>query len=771
MENMERKFAASLFVVSKSAFLLISLSYLIYLSSYVTGWFNPIVLGILVVLWLIFDRAETGLELAMLVFCGVMVLVSFASIDPRRSFEECWLIAVGLLFIQISAFISKSISPQRVVTLLLVSGAAGMAWLWWNTGVWYSTWLAAAPGHWLPEISFRLAGGNNSAAFVNILLMASLPYVLLADRKSIKILSGLYAVSAVLLLVLSSSRGGWLGAAAGLVAMAFLFSIHYRLDFKKLIRSPKVRRIGYGVLAGGSAALVLLGFIYVRLFENNRTHGPILEARSDFWPVGLKMFLQSPMWGKGINTFESFLVQSQSTPPFTIFLHAHNQYLDFLSGGGIIGLGALIYLLYHLYKQLRLRWVTPTPNMSAVLIGGISALICFLVHGFFDGLYRMPDTSFALAVILGACLSFEKPATRRIKWMSFALGMAVVIFGIYNTWRTAPVYEAVSNYVRGQYSAAIKDIQMGIWRDPTLASNYQQAALFYDLEPEQELKNAGEAMQQTIRLDPNWPLNYANLGAIYRQEGLLEQASNEFKTAVRLAPKSQLFYLNLGEVEELMGNQQDAQQAYAKVLELYPDWASAYFWRATALRRSVLVQVSPHFPAVQALSKDQLLEIEKNGSAQALDMIDLAAYEIANKDYEKAGSTLNKVELMYMTSDERLELSWQEADYLAATGRYAQAVKKGEVVMEDIRHQGVEGPGSLETFTYTQDVFKMPAVSQDLVKELTVIKYNALWGTCLWKLSGWYQKLGDLQNASRIQQELKREIPDFYPPLTENNLN
>jgi tetratricopeptide (TPR) repeat protein/O-antigen ligase len=749
---------------SKSTFLLIGLTYLIYLSSYVTGWFNPIVLGILVVLWLIFNHTETGLELPIFVFCGVIVLVSFASLDPRRSFEECWLIAVGLLLLQTSSFITRLVSPQRVVTLILISGAAGMVWLWWNTGIWYSTWLAAAPAHWLPEISFRLAGGNNSAAFVNVLLMTSLPNILLSPKKSIKILSGLCAVSSLLLLVLSSSRGGWVGAAAGLVAMTILFSLHYRLDFKKLFRSPKARRIGYGLLAAGLFALGLLGFFYIRVLENNRTHGPILASRSEFWPVGLNMFFQSPMWGKGINTFESFLVQSQSTPPFAIFLHAHNQYLDFLAGGGVIGLSVLIYLLFHLFKLLKIRWDLSTPNMSTILIGGISALICYLVHGFFDGLYRMPDASFALVILLGVCLSSVKPLTHQTRLISCALGLAVVIFGFYNTWRTTPLYEAVAHFDGGQYSDAIKDVQTSIRRDPKLAINYQQTALFYDLQPGQNLQRSSQAMQQAIQLDPNWPLNHANLGAIYRQQGLLPQASDELKIATRMAPKAYLFYLNLGEVEELMGNEQESRQAYEKALELNPAWASAYFWRSTSLRRSVLVQVSPKIPLVKSHTEEQLLEIEENGSVQALDMIDLAAHEIVNKEYEKARSTLNKVELMYTSPYERLESNWQDAELLAATGHYAQATEKGDSVMNGLRNQGVDGPGSFGTLTYAQDVFKSPAISQDLVKEMTIIKYNALWGDRLWKLMGWYQKLGDLQNASRIQQELMREIPDFIPP-------
>ncbi len=76
------------------------------------------------------------------------------------------------------------------------------------------------------------------------------------------------------------------------------------------------------------------------------------------------------------------------------------------------------------------------------------------------------------------------------------------------------------------------------------------------------------ANQQAILLDPNNPQEYINLGGIYYQLGLFDQAQQQFQIAVSLKPDYANAYYNLGHALENQGKLTEALAQYQNVRTL-----------------------------------------------------------------------------------------------------------------------------------------------------------------------------------------------------------
>jgi O-antigen ligase/tetratricopeptide (TPR) repeat protein len=762
---MKSRLLSSLIPAIKTTVLIIGLVYVILFSNSVPGWFNPILIGLAVLFWLIFNRAETGLEIPVLIFFAALIFTTFFSVDTYRSMDQVYRLSVGFLVLFLSAgLVQRFVTPERIIAVLLLVGGLAMLWSWLDFARWYAGWLAVEPGHWIPEIGFRLDGSNNLAAYYNLLLMIALAFILISRRKWIRIFSGIYALSALILIFLTTSRGGWVGTAAGLAIIFLLLFVKGRTQIRGLWISIKKKRVLLLGLAGiVGVCLVAAGFLALRLL-NNPTHGDFLISRSDFWPVALSMFADSPLLGKGLATYPSFRLQAFSFPPSPFFLHAHNQYLDILAGSGLIGFAAFGYLLVGFIRAFWSKLRVLLNDLSPVVIGAAAGLTTFLVHGIFDGLYRMSFASLTLVVLLGAALSRPIPKQRSglRKTMLASFALVVVGYGLWNAWGLEPLEQGVQD--ANDPPAAVINFDEAVRRLPNLAIAFQQQGLAYSNltagRPD-TLQEANAAFSQAVKMDPSWGANSANLGALYLASGDLADAEKYLQQAVAAAPESALFYLNLGVVEEARGNFSWASTAYSQALKLAPEYAPAYFWRSNPFRSSVLASMQPTEPA----SPVTLPEMESrivNGQTRAIDYTSLAALQLQAGQIQAAQKSMSMAHFAYLDNDsEQLEIDWQDAEIAAATGDLEKAVVTGESILNNLVKQGVAGPNSYGRVQYAEQVFNVPAMPQDLVPQLTFIAINDQWGTRMMKVYQWAEALGQPERASRIKETILHYVPDF----------
>ena len=75
------------------------------------------------------------------------------------------------------------------------------------------------------------------------------------------------------------------------------------------------------------------------------------------------------------------------------------------------------------------------------------------------------------------------------------------------------------------------------------------------------MADARRYLEQAVRLRPNYPEAWNNLGMISAQEGHAEEAIADFKQSLLLEPTYSVALLNLGNLYRSRGNYEEAEDA------------------------------------------------------------------------------------------------------------------------------------------------------------------------------------------------------------------
>jgi len=126
-------------------------------------------------------------------------------------------------------------------------------------------------------------------------------------------------------------------------------------------------------------------------------------------------------------------------------------------------------------------------------------------------------------------------------------------------------------------------------------------------------QEAIEPLREQIKVHPNRPELYANLGIAYARARRLEDAENAFKAALERHFEHAELYNQLGVVYREMGRFKEAEQAYLSALRVDPKHANA------ELNLGILLELYlqeperalPHFQAYETLRDQDGEEVSK----------------------------------------------------------------------------------------------------------------------------------------------------------------
>jgi tetratricopeptide (TPR) repeat protein len=754
--------------------LILALSYLFLLASTHNGlvsydifWITTGLFAVFTVLWIVFGQA-VGLkkELMVIAFLGVLAIAAYFSIDPRRSFTEVWLIGAALfLFLLASDLVNRGWDVELWVKALLIVGAIIMALTWREAIVWYWQWLGSTGKIW-PDLFYRLPAPNFLAIFLNVLLMVAGASFVFSKSKAARCLLGIWMASAVGLIYLTSSRGGWLGTAAGLGVVIFFTALAFPEKRKALFDWMRRHRfITIMIFIAGFTALLVFGWVF---YQHSKlpSHAAVGVSRAFLWSPAWQAFLRSPIIGSGPYTYISFFVQQQSTPPSPLYLYAHSIYLDLLSGSGVVGLAVFLVMIAGLIAGLIGKFRTTTGAERGAAVAALGALAAFLVHGVADSVHHtIPTAAWLLAVVFGVGIGNRQEEKPHRLGLSVMVGLVLVLTGAVNLWAEKPMMEGVIAGNSGMWQEAKTNLEETIARDPGLATGYQQLGLVESKLAEQgrtaELENAIAHFEQAVEKDPYWGLNHANLGVLYREQGDLPRSVDELEKAVGIAPKSALYLLNLGVSYEMLGRDEAAIAAYDAALLLQPIWVNSSFFRETSLRSDLAASRMVD----EAVKKINLAEAEENLKQAQLRMsayLEVIPFYLEVDRLEDVEQAIRYAKLAYSTKvEERLVLQWYEADLAAQKGDLSQAARLGDDVVQRYLWQGINGPGTLGQLMYNQLVFRRPAMVMETVPQMAMILLPDEWGARLYQVAEWHRQAGDEERAEGLLQELRRHIPDF----------
>jgi O-antigen ligase len=199
-------------------------------------------------------------------------------------------------------------------------------------------------------------------------------------------------------ILLSFSRGGYLGMFAGLSSVIIL-------SWKFLI--PKMKAVIF--------LIIFVGIVSVFIPQNpiaNRINSIInLEEGSNvgrliIWRQSADVFRDHPLTGIGIGNYSSYLFPEEK---YRIPIYAHNTYLDIASEMGIFALIAWIGIFLSCFWQLfKIIKKTADKNLRIISIGLFGGLIWFSVHCFFETPIYSPQILAMLMIIFGIIVGVRK---------------------------------------------------------------------------------------------------------------------------------------------------------------------------------------------------------------------------------------------------------------------------------------------------------------------------------------------------------------------------
>lgn len=213
-------------------------------------------------------------------------------------------------------------------------------------------------------------------------------------------------------LVLANSRGGILAMLAQVV-VAVLLLISFRglasdYQLPKIAHSAVLRAVLLVVLVIG----VLFGTFWVggdRLatnFENatGEFTSPTTSAgasRNEIWRATLKMFAAHPIVGVGLGGYWIGITAYHDASGLMTPQEAHNDYLELLSSGGLIGLALGVWFAVAVVGKIRQNLLVDTGYKRAVRLGAILGITGVAAHSLVDfGLHIMTNAIAFIVLIM-----------------------------------------------------------------------------------------------------------------------------------------------------------------------------------------------------------------------------------------------------------------------------------------------------------------------------------------------------------------------------------
>jgi len=209
-------------------------------------------------------------------------------------------------------------------------------------------------------------------------------------------------------------RGLWRTAAAALIVAAAVYltrslsaKVVLLLAFFLMavgtvyIRHGREERRG-NLLQWMALALVVIALFMAWQSAVARVHRPDRSGnlRAEFWQNTTDVFARFPVFGSGMGTFKhvSATVRPEAAGRLS---HSHNEYLEMLADGGVVGAGLLFALAWLLFYALFSLWRRRFhPEVKIIGLAALVSVLMALFHSLFDFALRIPANAFLLTLIL-----------------------------------------------------------------------------------------------------------------------------------------------------------------------------------------------------------------------------------------------------------------------------------------------------------------------------------------------------------------------------------
>lgn len=600
----------------------LTLTYLIAVGTTYNGILNPqfrmvdlALFTLLPLIWLLARRGKTWhdapLQTPILIWVLAILLSLIANTaDARRILIGLWFVGVYVVLWLIAhdCIANRLIKRETLINSLLLVGVSVVL-------IGYVQIIATRNLLVRPVSVF----GNTNVLATFLLLLFPLVFARLIYSKIIfgRVIWGTYSLSTLVLIVLTFSRGAWLGLALGLVVMGFWylwerkwFSVTALLRRWRITSRRSRRAIVIGLVLFGVVALVGSAAMFTSLNEATRR----LDLRTWIYDTALTMLREKPITGSGLFTFGGGLMRINSLPPNEPHAHAHNLFLQVAAELGLIGLVALCVTIGAVIRNV---FVQQRNKSDALLWGGIGAITAVAGHHLLDFPSLMPAVTLSFLLVLAVLINPQNPLPRRspyAQWLVVAGALALVVTG----WWSAALY---SSYYRtlqaaattGNYHESAEALTPVVQTDSLMPVYVQQQGMLYGLsaltDPD-DLSSAINAFERYVALEPYSAIGWANLGALYGSQSYFSDAVNAMRQASLLAPRDWNFPYQAATYAEADGDTSTANNLYYQALYLNPELPLWPEWNTSITRQGLTLPKSDIITLVDALMSNDTTAAE-----------------------------------------------------------------------------------------------------------------------------------------------------------------
>jgi O-antigen ligase/tetratricopeptide (TPR) repeat protein len=238
-----------------------------------------------------------------------------------------------------------------------------------------------------PRIPSTFGNPNFFAAY--IVLMTPVVFGMIAASKKIigAVLAGSVAAILTLCIVLTQTRGGWLGYAAGF--LIYLLFFIFTVERDRVAHKPVFWICAAAFFIAATVYLSQSPIVSKRIkhtIANMQSGQGTVDSRSIFYKGTLNMFEAKPVFGQGVGSFQ---IRFPFYRPNDYRMHrvshntrhSHSEYLQLLGEMGIIGLLAFLVVIGAAVKTTwRTFIVGKNNNHRLISIGLLMILLAFLAY-------------------------------------------------------------------------------------------------------------------------------------------------------------------------------------------------------------------------------------------------------------------------------------------------------------------------------------------------------------------------------------------------------
>ncbi len=425
----------------------------------------------------------------------------------------------------------------------------------------------------LPRMSGPFVNPDHFANYLSMVLPLALatglfPTMLAPAREPgpLRIVSLAAALLIFSAIVLSLSRGGWMGATLGLLVLFALSpgtSGHghrgqgcaardaavYDRRLSKLF-SGTVWRSLPAISVLGLGALLLLSLALVGPEGRDQTGarlqqtvlgGGNLRFRVAAWKDSLRMARDFPLFGVGFGAWPELFPRYRGAPWSYLFMRAaHNDYVQLLAETGLVGFCAAGVFFFAAGKRILSGFAGLDQAKAFILAAAVGGLAAAGVHAFFDFSLQIPANAvlFTVLVALALRMTSQRRSEIAVSWRRpFSACCCMAFLGLAGA---AAAQRAIAYQYDAPVTKTVAQACRFVLEHPASSSGHLALALMLS-----DSKQSGRELERAIWLAPTDPHPRDIYAQYLAREGLSRAAAKQITLSVFNSPEwGTHFYLN-----------------------------------------------------------------------------------------------------------------------------------------------------------------------------------------------------------------------------------